>query len=105
MNKPLATHGPKRHGRKARGAVSQRARTGPTPETAGSSSDRSKAFRVLIAVNRPRYRSRAERAVRLPDWEVRSLTNKEDPIGLINQKPPHIFICSDEFGRSKNMAF
>jgi hypothetical protein len=62
-------------------------------------------FRVLIAVNRPRYRSRSERAVDLPGWEVRSLTNKEDPIGLINQKRPDILIISDDFGRNKNLGF
>jgi hypothetical protein len=62
-------------------------------------------FRVLIAVNRPRYRSRAERAVDLPGWEVRSLTNKEDPIGLINQKRPDILIISDDFGRNKSLGF
>jgi len=62
-------------------------------------------FRILIAVNRPRYRSRAERAVDIPGWEVRSLLNKEDPIGIMNQKPPHIFILSADFGRNKTLGF
>jgi hypothetical protein len=60
---------------------------------------------VLIAVHRPRYRSRAERAAALPDWEVRSLLNREDPIGLINRKPPNIFIVSGDFGRNKELGF
>jgi hypothetical protein len=62
-------------------------------------------FRVLIAVRRPRYRSRSERAVDIPGWEVRSLLNKEDPIGLLNQKPPHILILSADFGRNKTLGF
>jgi hypothetical protein len=62
-------------------------------------------FRVLIAVHRPRYRSRSERAVNALGWEIRSLLNKEDPIGLINQKRPDILIISDDFGRNKSMGF
>jgi hypothetical protein len=61
-------------------------------------------FRVLIAVHRPRYRSRAERAVALPGWETRSLLNREDPVGLINQKPPHLLILSSDFGRQKSLG-
>lgn len=62
------------------------------------------AFRVLIAVHRPRYRVRAERAAAIPGWHVRSLLNKEDPIGLINQNPPNVLIVSDDFGRQKDMG-
>lgn len=61
-------------------------------------------FRVLIAVHRPRYRSRAERAVNAAGWEVRALLNREDPIGLLNQKHWHILILSDDFGRQKALA-
>lgn len=61
-------------------------------------------FRVLIAVSRPRYRSRAERATLFDDWAVRILTNKEDPIGLINQLMPDLYIVSDDFGGSKKMG-
>ena len=63
-----------------------------------------KRFRVLIAVHRPRFRSRAERGVDFPGWLIRSLLNKEDPVGLINQLPPHILIISDDFGRQKDLG-
>ena len=46
----------------------------------------------------------AERAVDLPGWLVRCLLNKEDPIGLMNQKPPHILILSEDFGRQKSLG-
>jgi hypothetical protein len=61
-------------------------------------------FRVLIAVHRPRFRSRAERAVDFPGWLIRCLLNREDPVGLINQRPPHILIISDDFGRQKDLG-
>jgi hypothetical protein len=63
-----------------------------------------KRFRVLVAVHRPRYRARTERAMRGFGWEVRSLLNKEDPVGLIQQKPPNVFIISDDFGRQKDLG-
>src|SRR5262249_257898 len=63
-----------------------------------------KRFKVLIAVHRPRFRARAERAVDFPGWLVRSLLNKEDPVGLINQLPPQILIISDDFGRQKDLG-
>ena len=37
-------------------------------------------------------------------WEVRSLLNKEDPIGLLNQRTWHIVILSDDFGRQKSLG-
>ena len=61
-------------------------------------------FRVLIAVHRPRYRSRSERAAAVPGWNMRSLLNKEDPVGLINRKPPQLLIVSDDFGRQKDLG-
>src|SRR5436190_24183350 len=61
-------------------------------------------FRVQIAVHRPRFRSRAERAVNAAGWEVRSLLNKEDPIGLLNQRTWQIVILSDDFGRQKSLS-
>ncbi len=101
MNRPMATH------RRKPGAnpfhKKQMVKKAERPvNTDQKESDR---FRVLVAVNRPRYRTRAERAVDLPGWEVRSLLNKEDPIGLMNQKPPHILILSAEFGRNKSLGF
>lgn len=39
-----------------------------------------------------------------PGWLVRSLLNKEDPVGLINQLPPQILIISDDFGRQKDLG-
>ena len=65
---------------------------------------RNDLFRILIAVHRPRYRVRAEQAVAVPGWEIRSLLNKEDPIGLLNQNPPHILIISDDFGHQKALG-
>lgn len=97
MNKPMATHRPKG---KLGGAKPR-----PKPKKAEKPEPEGDRFRVLIAVHRPRYRSRAERAVDLPGWEVRSLLNKEDPIGLLNQKPPHILILSADFGRNKTFGY
>jgi DNA-binding NtrC family response regulator len=62
-------------------------------------------FRVLVAVQRPRYRSRIERALAAYDWEFRCLLNNEDPIGLINQKAPDILVIAGDFGRCKDFAF
>ena len=82
----------------------QRAKGRPAPVKLKEEHPHAKRFRVLIAVHRPRFRSRAERAVDFPGWLVRSLLNKEDPVGLINQLPPHILIISDDFGRQKDMG-
>ena len=37
-------------------------------------------------------------------WDVRSLLNKEDPVGIIQQNPPNIFIISHDFGRQKDLG-
>jgi hypothetical protein len=60
-------------------------------------------FSVLVAVHRPRYRGRAERAASLIGWRVQSLMNKEDPVGQIakSPRPPDILIMSEDFGRQK----
>jgi hypothetical protein len=81
-----------------------RPRSRQLPKTAREDAVKTEPFRVLIAVSRPRYRSRAERATLFDDWAVRVLTNKEDPIGLINQLVPDVYIVSDDFGRSKKMG-
>ncbi len=62
-------------------------------------------FRVLIAVHRPRYRARAERAVEIVGWKTRSLLNREDPIGLMNQEAPNLFILSVDTAQNKNVGF
>ena len=62
-------------------------------------------FLVLIAVNRPRFRVRSERATNGDGWGVRSLLNREDPIGLLNQKQPDVLIISDDFGRNKTLGY
>lgn len=104
MNKPMSTHRPKaRPGTNPLRGKPQGKKQSEEKDTRVSG--KSEAFRVLIAVHRPRYRARAERAVDLPGWEMRSLLIKEDPIGLLNQKPPHLVIMSDTFGRSKSLAF
>jgi hypothetical protein len=69
------------------------------PEPAGK-----EPFRVLLVVNRPRYRVRAERAVDVPGWQNRSLTAKEDPIGLLNQKLPDIVLIHVDVERNKNVG-
>lgn len=63
-------------------------------------------FRVLIAVHRPRYRGRAERAAALIGWEVTSLLNKQDPVGIAAKAPgpPDIMILSGDFGRQRSYA-
>ncbi len=64
------------------------------------------AFRVLIAVHRPRYRGRTERAAALVGWEVSSLLNKQDPVGQVSKAPgpPDILVLSGDFGRQKDLA-
>jgi hypothetical protein len=63
-------------------------------------------FRVLIAVHRPRFRGRAERAASLVGWEVTALLNKQDPVGQAAKppRPPDILILSGDFGRQKDYA-
>lgn len=62
------------------------------------------AFRVLIAVHRPRYRGRAQRAADLVGWEVTSLLNKQDPVGQVCRppRPPDLLVISGDFGRQKS---
>ena len=57
-------------------------------------------FRVLIAVHRPRYRGRAGRAAQITSWDVISLLNKQDPVGICSKapSPPDILILSGDFG-------
>ena len=68
--------------------------TGPSP------------FRVIIAVHRPRYRGRTERAAALIGWEISSLLNKQDPVGQVAKAPgpPDILVLSGDFGRQKDLA-
>lgn len=63
------------------------------------------AFRVLVVAHRPRYRSRIKRAVAHPEWETRCLLNREDPIGMIQQKPPHLLIISVDAEEKKNIGY
>lgn len=64
------------------------------------------AFRILIAVHRPRYRVRAERAANLIGWAVTSLLNKQDPVGLCAKppRPPDLLVISGDFGRQRDFA-
>jgi hypothetical protein len=61
---------------------------------------------MLIAVHRPRYRGRAERAAAVPGWNVISLLNKQDPVGQVEkgQMPPDIVVLSSDFGRQKSFG-
>lgn len=63
-------------------------------------------FRVLIAVHRPRYRGRTERAAAIIGWEITALLNKQDPVGLCARppRPPDVLILSGDFGRQKDLA-
>jgi hypothetical protein len=72
----------------------------------GAANDAPGPFRVLIAVHRPRYRGRAERAAALVGWEVTALLNKQDPVGLVARppRPPDLLILSGDFGRQRDYA-
>ncbi len=63
-------------------------------------------FRVVIAVHRPRFRRRAERAVQFENWDVTILLNKDDAVGACQRgpRPPDILVISDDFGRQKTLA-
>ena len=63
-------------------------------------------FRVLIAVHRPRFRGRAERAAALTGWNVTALLNKQDPVGIAQKppRPPDLLILSEDFGRQRDLA-
>ena len=75
-----------------------------TPETEPAPID--KTFRIVIAVHRPRYRGRAERAAALTGWNVTALLNKQDPVGLVQKppRPPDLLILSEDFGRQRDLA-
>ena len=61
-------------------------------------------FRILIAVHRPRYRGRAERAAALVGWNVVTLLNKQDVVGQIARPPapPDLVVLSGDFGRQRD---
>jgi hypothetical protein len=63
-------------------------------------------FRVLIAVHRPRFRGRAERAAARIGWEVTVLLNKQDPVGIVAKppRPPDLLSLSGDFGRQRDYA-
>ena len=75
-------------------------------ETATEQPKAPRPFRVLIAVHRPRYRGRVERAAALVGWEVLSLLNKQDAVGQVTKSSgsPDLFILSGDFGRQKDYA-
>ena len=74
----------------------------PAPDCSGPG----QPFRVLIAIHRPRYRTRAERAASLVGWRVQTLLNKQDPVGqcAIPPRPPDILVMSEDFGRQRDSA-
>ncbi len=63
-------------------------------------------FRILIAVHRPRFRGRAERAAAREGWLVTSLLTRQDPVGQVSKppSPPQIVVLSHDFGRQKDLA-
>ncbi len=95
MKRPMASHRLKDRLRQAR----------PKPKEAAEEKPQDNSFRVLLCIHRPKYRTRVERAVAAVDWNIRSLLIKEDPIGLINQKRPDIFIVSIDSSKNKNVGF
>ena len=78
--------------------IIERAPDGTAPNTG--------VFRVLIAVHRPRFRGRSERAAALEGWDVTALLNKQDPVGMCSKppRPPDLLILSEDFGRQKDLA-
>ena len=78
----------------------------PHPEDTQETTEVPGPFRVLIAVHRPRYRGRCERAAALVGWEVTALLNKQDPVGLVAKppRPPDLLILSGDFGRQRDLA-
>ena len=100
MSRPMASHRPK-----TRSGAGPAPRPKPSGPRVLQKKQVPEPFRVLIAVNRPRYRVRSERATNGDGWATLSLLNKQDPIGLINQKQPDVLIISDDFGRNKNLGF
>ena len=63
-------------------------------------------FRIVIAVHRPRFRGRMVRAAEITGWDVTTLLNMQDPVGLCAKapRPPDILVISADFGRQKTMA-
>jgi hypothetical protein len=61
---------------------------------------------VLIAIHRPRFRGRTQRAAALQGWEVTALLNKQDPVGQVAKppRPPDVLVLSGDFGRQKDLA-
>ncbi len=76
---------------------------GPSAPKVRSKND---PFRILIAVHRPRYRGRTERAAAIPGWNVISLLNKQDVVGQVEKGhiPPDIVVMSADFGRQKSFG-
>lgn len=65
---------------------------------------KSNTFRILLAIHRPRFRGRAQRAAALGDWDVVALQNKQDPVGIVQKppRPPDILVISGDFGRQRS---
>lgn len=87
--------------------IVERSANRPAPSAASDSEPaQSGPFRVLIAIHRPRYRGRAERAAARVGWEVVSLLNKQDPVGLVAKppRPPDLLVLSGDFGRQRDYA-
>lgn len=87
------------------GRGNHRPSRGRKPPQAAAHEKEPEPFRVLLAVHRPRYRVRAERAVAFEEWAVRSLLNREDPIGLMGQKRPDLFIVSVDIAKRKHIGY
>ncbi len=93
------------HNAKERGLRASRAAARRKAALEGGVAVKPKPFKVLVAIHRPKFRTRMLRALSMFHWEVRSLLNKEDPIGILNQHETNILVLSDDFGRNRELGF
>ena len=93
------------HNAKERALRASRAAARRKAAIEGGLAVKPKPFKVLVAIHRPKYRSRMLRGLSMFDWDVRSLLNKEDPIGILNQHETNILVLSDDFGRNRELGF
>ena len=85
---------------------SQEAAVAPANSAATPKKHGSDQFKVLIAVHRPRYRGRTERACAIGGWNVNSLLNKQDVVGQVQKSEgaPDVVVLSSDFGRQKSLG-
>jgi hypothetical protein len=55
--------------------------------------------------HRPRYRARIERAAEGAGWQVDSLLNRQDPIGILQSNPPDILVITVDTQLNRNTGY